>query len=490
MSRPTTRQSIQQARRQREEESVRWGEPESRRSIRAGRRRQPEVEESDDEQEFESVGHHEVEADAEITNVKYWVNKLGRCVIRYKWFIMTNFGMASAFCLIGVWIGMQRGGVKEDSSVMIVNEVLDRLRQGREGRAVAMTLMPTLREEIRQSQAQCALESENKWNEKFQTQSEAADNFKQEYEKEIKNLTQYIESIKLKLSAAEDKTRVQMTDMQHHFNVTLQKELEDAKNETYSKIDVEFQKWIKVREEFRNFMNLFDQITEIKGFLKIDTVGPLLLGLGLVEALLTIGMCVLCSRGLSRNVQQHHHHPASSPPPPPSAAAQASPPLISTNNSNLVCLCFRHSDEKLTRTLGAKLLESCPVQGLALRTFVVNAMEDVPEIPACRAALVFVDPDEREMIIEDERYHIGQGLRRHAVQRLLDSGVEVFIIIFKDKNSATMPEDQRYNPKLGQVDEHAQLKRLKRKDRVVSIKDRFHDHQTALIVQELGNVFR
>ena len=55
------------------------------------------------------------------------------------------------------------------------------------------------------------------------------------------------------------------------------------------------------------------------------------------------------------------------------------------------------------------------------RAHVINSMEDVNAIPACRAALVFVDPDEREMIVEDERYHIGQGLRRQAVQRLLDS---------------------------------------------------------------------
>jgi hypothetical protein len=60
-----------------------------------------------------------------------------------------------------------------------------------------------------------------------------------------------------------------------------------------------------------------------------------------------------------------------------------------------------------------------------LKSHVVNSLDDVATIPACRAAMVYVDPDEREMIIEKEGDSVGRGLRRCAVQRLIDSGGKI-----------------------------------------------------------------
>ena len=98
------------------------------------------------------------------------------------------------------------------------------------------------------------------------------------------------------------------------------------------------------------------------------------------------------------------------------------PRPISTNNNNLAVLCFREADAETSGTWGSQLLQGCSNKSVQKRVHVISSMQEVDSIPACRAALVFVDPDERGMIIEDPLLHIGQGLRRHAVQRLLDSG--------------------------------------------------------------------
>lgn len=93
---------------------------------------------------------------------------------------------------------------------------------------------------------------------------------------------------------------------------------------------------------------------------------------------------------------------------------------IQTGNKNVALLCFRNDDGEIVNRWGDEILQSCNSKPRK-RVHVIESLDDVTAIPPCRAALVFVDPDEMEMIIEDERHHIGMSLRRQAVQRLLDS---------------------------------------------------------------------
>ncbi|KAK7095163.1 uncharacterized protein [Littorina saxatilis] len=161
---------------------------------------------------------------------------------------------------------------------------------------------------------------------------------------------------------------------------------------------------------------------------------------------------------------------------------------IQTGNKNVALLCFRNDDGEIVNRWGDEILQSCNSKPRK-RVHVIESLDDVTAIPPCRAALVFVDPDEMEMIIEDERHHIGMSLRRQAVQRLLDSRVEVFIVVYHDKNTNDLTSGQMYNRKLGQIDQHAQLKQLKGQTRVFSMKDSLKPWQTGQIVGEMDAIF-
>jgi hypothetical protein len=54
--------------------------------------------------------------------------------------------------------------------------------------------------------------------------------------------------------------------------------------------------------------------------------------------------------------------------------------------------------------------------------------------------MVYVDPDEREMIIEKEGDSVGRGLRRCAVQRLMDSGGTCNLFIGSRQGTSVMGE--------------------------------------------------
>ncbi|KAL8602137.1 hypothetical protein ACOMHN_007406 [Nucella lapillus] len=296
------------------------------------------------------------------------------------------------------------------------------------------------------------------------------------------------------IQQAETSMAGKMEDVSRRLSRTFQEDLKEAKSgmgdvqsqtgrlkELVDKIDIQ--------------QSVTEQLMELRGFMKIDAFGPLLLGLAVGEALIVLCVCTLFRRGVtgragSREQQGQGPRQEGDSSETRERRREPRPPrLIDTSNRVVLGLRFRDADEQLATTLSAPLVEACTNQKPRLRTFFVNSMEDIQDIPACRAALVFVAPDEREMIIEDERHHIGQGLRRHAVQRLLDSGVEVFIIIFNDKKSVTLPAGHLYNSKLGQVDEHAQLMMLKRRRRVFSIRDKFLDHQNAALLKELNTIF-
>ena len=67
--------------------------------------------------------------------------------------------------------------------------------------------------------------------------------------------------------------------------------------------------------------------------------------------------------------------------------------------------------------------------------------------------------------------------------------MEVFLLIFNDRKCPGLKRDQLYNRQLGQINDHAQLKRLKAMDRIVSFKDTLHEWQTEHIVFELNTIF-
>lgn len=230
------------------------------------------------------------------------------------------------------------------------------------------------------------------------------------------------------------------------------------------------------------------QILEIKGFMNIETFGPILLVVAIVEIVLVFGLCsICCSTGWRRS------HMTLLQPQVNGQVMQGagqSPPLaqINTNNSTLAVVCFRDSDEDRCEKWAETIIASL-IQKPQLTAHVVNSVNDIASIPACRVALVFVDPDEREMIIEDERHHIGQGLRRQAVQRLMDSNVMVFVVIFNDKNSEKITGTNLFNKELRQIYDHRQLKQLKADKRIISIKSDFLPHQKQHIVKELQRQF-
>nr|KAG5710581.1 hypothetical protein BaRGS_013227 [Batillaria attramentaria] len=257
----------------------------------------------------------------------------------------------------------------------------------------------------------------------------------------------------------------------------------EMQTETVSKISN-----VDSRQDF-----MFTLIHQL-GFMRLDTWGPALAVIALLEFVLFVivlkqgaraGAAVFARgrEGDNGNVQQ---------PPKPSNRAIRLRNSGDRGRNTLCAICFRTSDLQKIRSLSEKLVQATHnAQRMRVEPFVVDTRNDIQDIPACRAALVFVDPDERLMILEDRRHHMG-GDRRDTVQELLNTGSEVLLIIYDDPTEGDFGQDELYSRRLSQVRDHDLLKQLDRKGRVLSIKrgGQFKDHQKEHIVRELNRVFQ
>ena len=56
---------------------------------------------------------------------------------------------------------------------------------------------------------------------------------------------------------------------------------------------------------------------------------------------------------------------------------------------------------------------------------------------------------------------------------------DVFVVYCKDKGSQDLSPDNLYNPKLTSVERHPVLRKLKERERIISVNTKFHPHQVS-----------
>nr|XP_022327508.1 uncharacterized protein LOC111126884 [Crassostrea virginica] len=124
----------------------------------------------------------------------------------------------------------------------------------------------------------------------------------------------------------------------------------------------------------------------------------------------------------------------------------------------------------------SELMKTSPVKVL------VQSSEDLMDIEPHKLVIIFVDFNDRKIILENEETEVGD-LRNQTTKLFKFLGCDVFVVYCKDKGSQDLPPNNLYNPRLQSIERHPVLSELKRKNRVLSINDKFHPHQVELLKQ-------
>ena len=101
----------------------------------------------------------------------------------------------------------------------------------------------------------------------------------------------------------------------------------------------------------------------------------------------------------------------------------------------------------------------------------LNSRKIVETVSICKHSwylcVMFIVESANSLIIVGDLVYVGSG--------------DVLVVYCKDKGSQDLPPDNLYNPRLQSIERHPVLSELKRKNRVLSIYDKFHPHQVELL---------
>ncbi|XP_062595377.1 ankyrin repeat domain-containing protein 18B-like [Saccostrea cucullata] len=114
----------------------------------------------------------------------------------------------------------------------------------------------------------------------------------------------------------------------------------------------------------------------------------------------------------------------------------------------------------------------------------IQCSNDILRIKPSKVAFVFVDFNERNIILEDPETEIGD-LRRLTTEGLLKMGCDVFVVYVRDRGSETLAPGQLYNPQLHSIGHHSVLSKLKERNRVLSVYNSFLPHQVKFLEDSL-----
>ncbi|PVD19183.1 hypothetical protein C0Q70_21748 [Pomacea canaliculata] len=159
---------------------------------------------------------------------------------------------------------------------------------------------------------------------------------------------------------------------------------------------------------------------------------------------------------------------------------QVAPPArVDTGDNDTLCIVYfvERDLRQLRRWMNEIIEETRAIQRMRTMNYVIASRDDIRDIPTCRLALVFVNPDERQLILEDD-FHMG-STRRDTVQALHHRGAEVILIVYGDPTSRirVLQDGSLFDPSLTQVTSHPVLKDLNSRNRILSVKESFSAHQ-------------
>ncbi|XP_048250915.1 uncharacterized protein LOC124124986 isoform X2 [Haliotis rufescens] len=129
----------------------------------------------------------------------------------------------------------------------------------------------------------------------------------------------------------------------------------------------------------------------------------------------------------------------------------------------------RHADQ--TRSVFESVQQPCPT----IHSRVIRRHADITQLPGSRVFLVFVDFNERNVILEDPTKGLGD-LRVTTVRSLWRFGTDVTVIYCGDQGSVNL-DSRLFNQDLGSIHRQQELTQLKNDERILSIYRDFSNTQ-------------
>ncbi|XP_052060344.1 uncharacterized protein LOC127700739 [Mytilus californianus] len=153
---------------------------------------------------------------------------------------------------------------------------------------------------------------------------------------------------------------------------------------------------------------------------------------------------------------------------------------------NKVCILSFYSE---TMNLHRKLVDSALAtnrrgNSKEVIQHLVRKHEDILSIPNARYIFVFVDFNERNVILENPGQDLGDK-KLVTVQAAQKIGADVFVTYVRDKGSNRLLPGNLYNQELSAFTSHDELKRLENKKRCFSVYETFNNTQKESIVHSI-----
>lgn len=117
---------------------------------------------------------------------------------------------------------------------------------------------------------------------------------------------------------------------------------------------------------------------------------------------------------------------------------------------------------------------------LPVQAYVILKLDDLMLVEPYTKMVIFVDFNERNIILETPETEIGD-IRRRTTEVLLEVGCDVFVVYYRDKNSKSLPKENIYNTSLYSIEKQTVLSRLRSRGRVFSVYDTFHPQQVQIL---------
>ncbi|XP_061184362.1 uncharacterized protein LOC133192363 [Saccostrea echinata] len=120
---------------------------------------------------------------------------------------------------------------------------------------------------------------------------------------------------------------------------------------------------------------------------------------------------------------------------------------------------------------------------LQMKKVVVNSTESLETLPPSKVILMFVDYNERNLIIEEEH----GGLKRKTLSMLQKTGAEVTVVYCYELSSKHLDEGRLFAQKLTVIDRMKELRELRERNSIFSIYDKFNPTQKEVFRSKLNN---
>ncbi|XP_071175371.1 uncharacterized protein [Mytilus edulis] len=153
--------------------------------------------------------------------------------------------------------------------------------------------------------------------------------------------------------------------------------------------------------------------------------------------------------------------------------------IFSGNLEESICILSFYEE---TQDLHHRIITSALQQkDVPMKPFLLKVADpDALSIPRCRFVFVFVDFNERNVILENPGQELGDK-KVVTVKACQKMGADVFVIYTRDRDSSHLGDGKLYNKDLSSFTKHYLLKELTAKNRGLSVNETFSPYQKSHI---------